>query len=219
MFCNIFFSDTYNPIKCSTPLMWSNYLPNTVLILIVNTNITNILSHFCLLGFQKRKWTGPESALNLARSEFRTRWTASETLQGVFWEGEDYCSSMPLLCANESSTTRETIDGEEGGGGVRLPVQGGVDRGFWGGEVEHPVPLHSQRVLPRDQIHPRRRIRHPYSPSLSSTGSPPLSSFTPRLGLLFSCFLDQRFVCVIFSLELLLPWWTLLWFPRRGLSI
>jgi len=39
--------------------------------------------------------------------------------------------------------------GEESGGGIRLLVQGGIDRRFGRGEVQPALPIHPQRVLPR----------------------------------------------------------------------
>lgn len=47
-------------------------------------------------------------------------------------------------------------DGEESGGGVRLPLQGGVDRRLGSGQIQPPFPLHPQRVLPGVQVHHRR---------------------------------------------------------------
>ena len=49
--------------------------------------------------------------------------------------------------------------GEESGGGVRLPVQGGADRRFGRRQVQPPLPIHPQRVLPRVEVHHWRRIR------------------------------------------------------------
>uniref|UniRef100_A0A8R7URE4 Uncharacterized protein n=1 Tax=Triticum urartu TaxID=4572 RepID=A0A8R7URE4_TRIUA len=38
------------------------------------------------------------------------------------------------------------------------------DSGVRRRQVQHPLPLHLQCVLPRLQVHHRRRVRHPHPP-------------------------------------------------------
>jgi len=54
-----------------------------------------------------------------------------------------------------------------------------ADRGLGRGQVQHPQPLHAQRVLPRVQVHHRRGVRHAEHP-----GAPLL---LPREGHMHVC--------------------------------
>lgn len=95
------------------------------------------------------------------------------------------CYSVRLLCCVVCcNTSRNTIgvvlgwvflllkekkrgDGSESRGRVRLSVQGCTDRWFWCWKIQSPVPIHSQRVLPRIQVHHWSRIRYSHSSGLS----------------------------------------------------
>jgi hypothetical protein len=71
-------------------------------------------------------------------------------------------STSPFRSVAGKEGRRERSDGVRvpRGGGVRLPVQGGADRGQRRGEVEPAVAVRQGRVQPRDQVHHRRRVRH-----------------------------------------------------------
>lgn len=79
-------------------------------------------------------------------------------------------------------------DGEEIGWGLRLPVQGSINRWFGRREIEYPLPFHQERVLPRIQIHHRCRIRHSNTSGLSLSLYISLSVFSPS----FFCRLFRR---------------------------
>uniref|UniRef100_A0A8R7QC70 Ras-related protein RABA1f n=1 Tax=Triticum urartu TaxID=4572 RepID=A0A8R7QC70_TRIUA len=49
--------------------------------------------------------------------------------------------------------------GLQGGGRLRLPLQGRAHRRLRRRQVQPPLPLHPQRVQPRVQVHHRRRVR------------------------------------------------------------
>ncbi|KAL5662939.1 hypothetical protein ACJX0J_023047, partial [Zea mays] len=55
-------------------------------------------------------------------------------------------------------------DGAPSGQRVRLPLQDRAHRRLRRRQVQHPFPVHPQRVLPRVQVHHRRRVRHPHPP-------------------------------------------------------
>jgi hypothetical protein len=63
-------------------------------------------------------------------------------------------------------------DGAPSGQRVRLPLQDRAHRRLRRRQVQHPFPVHPQRVLPRVQVHHRRRVRHPHPPG-KPTPSPP----------------------------------------------
>jgi hypothetical protein len=56
-------------------------------------------------------------------------------------------------------------DGEESRRGIRLPVQGSINRRLRSREIEPPLPIYSQRVLFGVQVHHWRRIRYSHSSS------------------------------------------------------
>ena len=80
-------------------------------------------------------------------------------------ESERVPSTSPFRCGPGGRRERERGRKRDGvgvprGGGVRLPVQGGADRGQRRGQVEPAVAVRQGRVQPRDQVHHRRRVRH-----------------------------------------------------------
>lgn len=56
-------------------------------------------------------------------------------------------------------------DGEESRRGIRLPVQGSINRRLRSRKIEPPLPIYSQRVLFGVQVHHWRRIRYSHSSS------------------------------------------------------
>lgn len=117
----------------------------------------------------------------------------TEWMFGANWFGEHDAS--PALIRHQPI---ESCDLDEGGGdgeargigGVRLPIQGGVDRRLRRRKIQPSLPLHPQPLLPRLQVHHRRRIRYPHSPGLPLSN--PLRSWRDFLfDLLGSVILSQ----------------------------
>ncbi|CAI0411125.1 unnamed protein product, partial [Linum tenue] len=76
--------------------------------------------------------------------------------------------SAIFLWLNPESEQQQ--NGVQSGSRVRLPLQDRLDRRLRRRQIQHPLQIHPQRVLPRIQIHHRRRIRHQDPPGGRENG-------------------------------------------------
>ena len=84
-----------------------------------------------------------------------------------------------FLRAIKRKRKRKEKDGEESRRGIRLPVQGSINRRLRSRKIEPPLPIYSQRVLFGVQVHHWRRIRYTHSSSYYYlTLSPSLSIYS-----------------------------------------